>query len=179
MLEINHSSRTWELICYKTAPERQTSWSEEENPLEWAFGEWCFRVAGAELTVHLHGDGLLLPHLVVMATPFFTQALLLSRESMKRATSPLPTMLPAGFPLLSGTKYPSWVRNSWAGEEAKANRGATYTACFEEWKMHRDTEDTRWAGDVTNTVSFIHINTAWTMSKLVPRQKEPLKHFAE
>lgn len=128
----------WKLICYKTAPERQTSWSEEENLIEWAFGEWRFIVAGAELTLHLHRDGLLLPHLVVMATPFFTQALLLSRESMKRATSPLPTTLPAGFPLLSGTKYPSWVRNSWAGEEAKANRGATYTARFEEWKMHRD-----------------------------------------
>lgn len=43
-----------------------------------------------------HRAWLLLCYLVVMATPFLTQALLLSRESMKRATSPLPTALPGG-----------------------------------------------------------------------------------
>lgn len=36
----------WELIRCKTAPETQTSWSEEENLLEWAFGEWFLEWLG-------------------------------------------------------------------------------------------------------------------------------------
>lgn len=76
---------------------------------------WIQPTAGEScLFMLVHRAWLLLSYLVVMATPFLTQALLLSRESMKRATSPLPTALLGGWPLLSGTKYPSWVRNSWA-----------------------------------------------------------------
>lgn len=50
----------WELICCKTAPETQTSWSEEENLLEWAFGElsWPFiytkRASPASFSRHGH-----------------------------------------------------------------------------------------------------------------------------
>lgn len=42
------------------------------------------------------GNYRIIFHFVVMATPFFTQTLLLTRESMKRATSPLATLLLLG-----------------------------------------------------------------------------------
>lgn len=98
--------------------------------------------------------------LIVMATPFLTQALLLSRESMKRATSPLPTLLP-----LSGTKYPSWVRNSWAGERTKVNRSSMYTQYSEECSGNSESIRISADGDV---MAFIHTNAAWTMSEFVP-----------